>query len=52
MVPPERCKDLHLSPAELRVLDYGVSEPACGFVKYKDPMESIFGIIDDETVRL
>jgi ectoine hydroxylase-related dioxygenase (phytanoyl-CoA dioxygenase family) len=52
MVPPERCKDLHLSPAELRVLGYGISWPSCGFVKYKDPMESIFGIIDDETVRL
>ena len=52
MVPPERCKELQLSPAELRVLGYGISEPACGFVKYKDPMESIFGIIDDKTVRL
>lgn len=52
MVPPERCKELQLSPAELRVLGYGISAPACGFVKYKDPMESVFGIIDDETVRL
>ncbi|CAF0866899.1 unnamed protein product [Adineta steineri] len=52
MVPPERCKELQLSPAELRVLGYGILEPACGFVKYKDPMESIFGIIDEETVRL
>ena len=52
MVPPERCKDLHLSPAELRVLGYGISKPSCGFAKYKDPMESVFGIIDDETVRL
>ncbi|CAF1537083.1 unnamed protein product [Adineta steineri] len=52
MVPPERCKELQLTPAELRVLGYGISGPACGFVKYKDPMESIFGIIDEETVRL
>jgi ectoine hydroxylase-related dioxygenase (phytanoyl-CoA dioxygenase family) len=52
MVPPERCKELQLSPAELRVLGYGISRPACGFVKYKDPMESVFGIIDEETLRL
>lgn len=52
MVPPERCKELQLTPAELRVLGYGISEPSCGFVRYKDPMESIFGIVDDQTVRL
>ena len=52
MVPPEKCKAMQLSPAELRVLGYGISQPTCGFFKYKDPMESIFGIIDDETVRL
>ena len=52
IVPPERCKELQLTPAELRVLGYGISEPACGFVKYKDPMESVFGIIDDETAIL
>lgn len=52
VMPPERCKELQLSPAELRLIGYGISEPACGFVKYKDPMESIFGIIDDETIRL
>ncbi|CAF0966623.1 unnamed protein product, partial [Adineta ricciae] len=52
MVPPERCRELRLTPDELRVLGYGISEPSCGFVKYKDPMESIFGIIDDQTVRL
>lgn len=52
VIPPERCKELQLSPGELRLLGYGISEPSCGFVKYKDPMESVFGIIDDETVRL
>lgn len=52
MVPPERCKELNMSPAELRLLGYGISKPSCGFVKYKDPMESVFGIIDDETVPL
>lgn len=52
MVPPERCRALQMSPAELRVLGYGISQPSCGFFKYKDPMESIFGVIDDETVRL
>lgn len=52
VMPPERCKQLQLSPAELRLLGYGISEPSCGFVKYKDPMESVFGIIDDETVKL
>ncbi|CAF0999058.1 unnamed protein product [Rotaria sordida] len=52
MVSPERCKELQLSPAELRVLGYGISRPACGFFKYKDPMESIFGIMDEETVEL
>ncbi|CAF2043546.1 unnamed protein product [Rotaria magnacalcarata] len=51
-VPPERCKELQLSSAELRVLGYGISQPACGFFKYKDPMESVFGIVDDETVIL
>jgi ectoine hydroxylase-related dioxygenase (phytanoyl-CoA dioxygenase family) len=52
MVPPERCRELQMSPQELRVLGYGISKPACGFVNYKDPMESVFGIIDDETVRM
>ncbi|CAF0770345.1 unnamed protein product [Didymodactylos carnosus] len=52
MVPPERCKEIQLTPAELRVLGYGISQPSCGFVNYKDPMESVFGIIDDETVRM
>ena len=52
MVPPERCRELQMSPAELRLLGYGISKPACGFVNYKDPMESVFGIIDDETVRM
>jgi ectoine hydroxylase-related dioxygenase (phytanoyl-CoA dioxygenase family) len=51
-VPPERCKELQLTPAELRVLGYGISEPSCGFFKYKDPMESVFGIIDNETIKL
>jgi ectoine hydroxylase-related dioxygenase (phytanoyl-CoA dioxygenase family) len=52
MVPPERCKELKLTPAELRVLGYGISPPVIGFVNYKDPMESVFGIIDDETVQM
>ena len=52
MVPPERCKELKLTPAELRVLGYGIAPPVIGFVNYKDPMESVFGIIDDETVRM
>lgn len=52
MVPPERCKQLKLTPNELRVLGYGISEPSCGAVNYKDPIESVFGIIDDETVRM
>ncbi|CAF1569696.1 unnamed protein product [Didymodactylos carnosus] len=52
MVPPERCKEIQLNPAELRVLGYGISQPSCGFVNYKDPMESVFGIIDDETIRM
>ncbi|CAF3384856.1 unnamed protein product [Rotaria sp. Silwood2] len=51
-IPPERCKELQLSPAELRVLGYGISQPSCGFFKYKDPIESIFGIMDEETVKL
>ncbi len=51
-VPPERCKELQLTPAELRVLGYRISEPICGFFKYEDPMESVFGIIDNETIRL
>jgi ectoine hydroxylase-related dioxygenase (phytanoyl-CoA dioxygenase family) len=52
MVSPERCKELKMTPAELRVLGYGIAPPVMGFVKYKDPMESIFGIIDEETVRM
>lgn len=51
MIPPERCRELKLTPKELRVLGYGTAEPACGLVNYKDPMESIFGITDDETVK-
>ena len=52
MVPPDRCRELKLTPAELRVLGYGIAPPVIGFVNYKDPMESVFGIIDDETVRM
>jgi hypothetical protein len=52
MVPPERCKELKLTPAELRVPGYGISALVISFVNYKDPIESVFGIIDDETVRM
>ncbi|CAF4119131.1 unnamed protein product [Rotaria magnacalcarata] len=52
MIPPERCKELKMTPKELRMLGYGISQPSCGGVNYKDPMESVFGIIDKETVRM
>ncbi|CAF2695639.1 unnamed protein product [Rotaria sp. Silwood2] len=51
-VPPERCRELKLTSEELRVLGYGISQPSCGTFNYKDPIESIFGIIDNQTIKL
>ncbi|CAF3430492.1 unnamed protein product [Rotaria socialis] len=51
-VPPERCKEMKLSAAALRVLGYAVSPPFLGYIDFKDPVESIFGIDDDETVKM
>lgn len=49
-VPPEKAK--RLSPQAQRLLGYGISQPAVGFYKYDDPMYVLFGIEDEETVRL
>ncbi|KPM40543.1 hypothetical protein AK830_g6020 [Neonectria ditissima] len=50
-LPPEVAKTRNFSPELLRLLGYGICPPALGFYKYKDPMEAIFGVVDDETVR-
>ncbi|KIW89226.1 uncharacterized protein Z519_10079 [Cladophialophora bantiana CBS 173.52] len=49
-VPPEQARKL--SPQVQRLLGYGISQPAVGFYKYKDPMQILFGVEDDETVHL
>lgn len=51
-IPIELAKEKKFSPQVLRLLNYGISQPALGFYKYKDPMSIIFGINDDETVHL
>lgn len=50
MVPPD--KAARLSPKARRLLGYAISPPFCGFVNYKDPMEAIFGLVDEETIRI
>jgi len=52
MVPPELAKKRKLSPAALRILGYGISLPSLGFKDYQDPMISVFGIDDAETVHM
>jgi ectoine hydroxylase-related dioxygenase (phytanoyl-CoA dioxygenase family) len=49
-VPPEQAR--RFSPQVQRLLGYGISQPAVGFYKYKDPMQVLFGVEDEETVRL
>lgn len=51
-IPIELAKEKKFSPQVLRLLNYGISQPALGFYKYKDPMSVIFGIEDEETVHL
>lgn len=50
MLPPERAKGL--PPDAQRLLGYGISPPFCGFAFYKDPMESIFGVVDEHTIKI
>jgi len=50
MVPPETAR--RLSPQAQRLLGYGISLPACGFVNYQDPMRALFGVEDEETVDM
>ncbi|UKZ75264.1 hypothetical protein TrVFT333_002939 [Trichoderma virens FT-333] len=50
-LPPEVAKDRGFSPQLLRLLGYGLCPPALGLYKYKDPMEEIFNILDEETIR-
>jgi len=50
MVPPEKAK--RLSPQAQRLLGYGIARPSLGFMKYKDPMEVLFGVKDEETVEM
>lgn len=50
MVPPEKAK--RLSPQAQRLLGYGIARPSLGFMNYKDPMEVLFGVKDDETVEM
>lgn len=50
MCPPEVAK--RLPPQAQRLLGYGISLPALGFVEYQDPMRYLFGVEDDETVNM
>lgn len=50
MVPVEMARGL--STQIKRLLGYGISPPGVGFYEYQDPMRSIFGIEDEETVEL
>lgn len=50
-LPPEAAKERNFSPQILRLLGYGIFPPALGLYKYKDPMEKIFGINDEETIH-
>ena len=50
-LPPELVKARNFSPDLLRLLGYGICPPALGLYRYKDPMESIFGIVDEDTIR-
>ena len=50
MVPPEKAK--RLPPQAQRLLGYGISLPAVGFMEYQDPMRVLFGVEDQETVDM
>jgi len=50
MLPPEKAKNL--SSKAQRLLGYGISPPFCGFAFYKDPMESMLGVVDEHTVKI
>lgn len=50
MVPPAKAK--RLSPKAQRLLGYAISPPFCGFVNYKDPLEDLFQVVDEETIKL
>lgn len=50
-LPPELAKDRGFSPQLLRLLGYGLCPPALGLYRYKDPMEEIFNVLDEETIR-
>jgi hypothetical protein len=50
-LPPDVAKARNFSPQLLRLLGYGICPPALGLHRYKDPMETIFNVIDEETVR-
>jgi len=50
MVPPEKAK--RLPPQAQRLLGYGISLPALGFMEYQDPMRVLFGVEDEETVNM
>lgn len=51
-IPVEVAKEKNFSPQVLRLLNYGISQPALGLYKYKDPMSVIFGIKDAEVADL
>ncbi|KAK5992441.1 Dioxygenase swnH1 [Cladobotryum mycophilum] len=50
-LPPNVAMARGFSPQLLRLLGYGICPPALGLYKYKDPMEEIFHVLDEETVR-
>lgn len=49
-IPLEKARKI--PPAAQRLMGYGISPPFCGFAYYKDPMESIFGVVDEHTVKI
>lgn len=51
-IPVELAKEKKFSVQVLRLLNYGVSQPALGLYKYKDPISVVFGIKDEETIDL
>lgn len=49
-LPPDVAKARGFSPELLRLLGYGICRPALGLYRYKDPMEEVFGVVDEHTV--
>ncbi|KAF3019221.1 hypothetical protein E8E14_000169 [Neopestalotiopsis sp. 37M] len=48
--PPEVAK--RFTPQVQRLLGYGISFPGVGFYQYKDPMQVLFNVVDEETAKM